>query len=51
MVDVTIARRIKTGEKLSSDLGTTVFGAEIKASELIRWIGKALEKRELIKVG
>jgi hypothetical protein len=37
--------------KLSSDLGTTVFGAEIKASELIRWIGKALEKGELIKVG
>jgi hypothetical protein len=37
--------------KLSSDLGTTSFGAEIKASELIRWIGKALEKGELIKVG
>jgi hypothetical protein len=36
---------------LSADLGTTVFGAEIKASELIRWIGKALEKGELIKVG
>ena len=36
---------------LSSDLGTTVFGAEIKASELIRWIGKALEKGELTKVG
>ena len=40
-----------TTHKLSSDLGTTVFGAEIKASELIRWIGKALEKGELIKVG
>lgn len=36
---------------LSEDLGTTAFGAEIKASELIRWIGKALEKGELIKVG
>jgi hypothetical protein len=36
---------------LSSDLGTTAFNAEIKASELIRWIGKALEKGELIKVG
>ncbi len=44
------AEYIKT-HKLSSDLGTTVFGAEIKASELIRWIGKALEKGELIKVG
>lgn len=27
--------------KLSSDLGTTSFGAEIKASELNRWIAKA----------
>jgi hypothetical protein len=36
---------------LSEDLGTTAFNAEIKASELIRWIGKALEKGELIKVG
>ncbi len=51
MVDVTIRRKIKNGVRLSSDLGTTVFGAEIKASELIRWIGKALEKGELIKVG
>ena len=40
-----------TTHKLSSDLGTTSFGAEIKASELIRWIGKAMEKGELIKVG
>jgi hypothetical protein len=36
---------------LSEDLGTTSYGAEIKVSELIRWIGKALEKGELIKVG
>lgn len=36
---------------LSEDLGTTSFGAEIKASELNRWIAKAFEKGELIKVG
>jgi len=36
---------------LSEDLGTTAFNAEIRGSELIRWIGKALEKEELIKVG
>lgn len=43
---------VKTDKySLSEDLGTTVFSAEIKASELIRWIGKALERGELIKVG
>jgi hypothetical protein len=43
---------VKTDKySLSEDLGTTAFNAEIKASELIRWIGKALEKGELIKVG
>ena len=36
---------------LSSDLGTTAFLSEIKGSELIRWIGKALERDELTKVG
>lgn len=36
--------------KLSEDLGTTDFGAEIKASELIRWIIKAKEKGLLIKL-
>lgn len=37
--------------KLSSDLGTTAFGAEIKAAELNRWIGKAIDKEEFIRVG
>jgi hypothetical protein len=36
---------------LSSDLGTTEFGAEIKGSELNRWIAKAIDKGEFIKVG
>ena len=35
---------------LSTDLGNTSFHVEIKASELIRWIGKAFESEELIKI-
>jgi hypothetical protein len=35
---------------LSQDLGTTVFGSEIKASELNRWIDKAITNGEFIKV-
>ncbi len=35
---------------LSSDLGTTAFNKEIKASDLIRWITKAFEKNEFIKI-
>lgn len=36
--------------KLSSDLGTTNFYGEIKASELNRWIAKAIDKDEFIKI-
>lgn len=36
--------------ELSSDLGTTQFDKEIKASFLNRWIEKALAKDELIKL-
>jgi len=35
---------------LSSDLGTTSFYAEMKASELNRWIAKAVEKDEFVKI-
>lgn len=35
---------------LSSDLGTTSFGAEIKGSDLNRWISKANDKGEFIKI-
>jgi len=38
-------------DKLSSDLGSTPFGAEVKGSELIRWIQKAIDAGEFIKVG
>jgi len=41
---------IKTIE-LSEDLGTTVFNAEVKGSELNRWISKAIDKGEFTKVG
>ena len=36
--------------KLSSDLGTTPFDAQIKGSYLNRWIGKAIDKGEFIKL-
>jgi hypothetical protein len=35
---------------LSDDLGTTSFNAEMKASELNRWIGKAISNEEFIKI-
>jgi hypothetical protein len=37
--------------KLSEDLGTTEFAAEIKGSDLNRWIAKAIDKGEFIKIG
>ena len=36
---------------LSEDLGTTSFEAKIKGSDLNRWIAKAIEKGEFIKIG
>lgn len=35
---------------LSSDLGTTSFYAEVRGSELSRWISKAIDKDEFIKI-
>jgi len=35
---------------LSSDLGTTSFSAEIKGSELNRWISKSIDNGEFIKI-
>ena len=43
-------KSIKTGIQLSSDLGTTTFDAEMKGSDLNRWITKAVEKGEFIKI-
>lgn len=36
--------------RLSSDLGTTTFSAEMRGSELNRWIAKAIKSGEFIKV-
>lgn len=36
--------------KLSEDLGTTEFGAEVKGSELNRWISKAIQNNEFIEI-
>jgi hypothetical protein len=35
------------GIQLSEDLGDTTFAAEIKGSDLIRWISKAIDKEEI----
>ncbi len=35
---------------LSQDLGTTTFESEMKGSDLNRWIAKAVEKGEFIKI-
>ena len=35
---------------LSEDLGSTSFNNEIKGSELSRWISKAIDKEEFIKI-
>ena len=35
---------------LSAELGLTDFGAEMKASDLNRWIVKAIEKDEFLKI-
>jgi hypothetical protein len=37
--------------QLSSDLGTTPFSAEIKGSDLIRWITKANDIGQLVSLG
>jgi hypothetical protein len=35
---------------LSEDLGTTTFESEMKGSDLNRWISKAIDKGEFIKI-
>lgn len=39
-----------TCKELSSDLGTTTFSAEIRGSELSRWIEKAINSDDFFKV-
>ena len=44
----TTEAKYEGGIQLSSDLGNTPFNAEIRASELNRWIAKAYEKGDFI---
>lgn len=37
--------------ELSSDLGTTTFSSEIPGHSLNRWIAKAIEKNDFVKIG
>jgi hypothetical protein len=37
--------------KLSEDLGTTTFEKEMKGSDLNRWISRAIDRDEFIKIG
>lgn len=48
--DITNEGIIIKAFNLSSDLGTTSFYKEMKGSELNRWIGKAIENSEFIKI-
>ncbi len=36
--------------KLSEDLGQTTFAAQVKGSDLIRWISKAVDKGEFVEI-
>jgi len=47
----TTMTKVTYTKMLSSDLGTTAFYNEMKGSELIRWIGKAIDNDEFIKIG
>ena len=50
MGDYTTVKTRKTGIQLSEDLGTTSFESEMKGSDLNRWISKAIDNNEFIKV-
>jgi hypothetical protein len=49
-IDLTYTKVEETLYVLSADLGTTLFDMEMKASDLNRWIAKAIEKGEFVKV-
>ncbi len=50
-VEDNIVDSLKSGLKLSEDLGTTRFESEIRGSELARWISKAIKNETFIKLG
>lgn len=49
-VDLTYTRVDEKFYTLSAELGITDFSAEMKASDLNRWISKAIEKDEFVKI-
>jgi hypothetical protein len=49
-VEDTVGDNEQSKMSLSSDLGTTTFEDEMKGSDLNRWISKAIDKGEFIKV-
>ena len=50
VADTVSTGTIKDQYKLSADLGDTPFGNQVKGSELIRWIAKAIKNNEFIKI-
>lgn len=50
MGDYTTGKTIKNGIQLSEDLGTTTFESKMKGSDLNRWISKAIDKGEFVKI-
>jgi len=51
-VEIEVTENGHTAEvtQLSEDLGTTTFEAEMKGSDLNRWISKAIDKGEFVKI-
>ena len=49
-VDMMYVRVDEKFYTLSSDLGVTDFSAQMKASDLNRWISKSIEKGEFVKI-
>jgi hypothetical protein len=50
-VNSLLSVEVENALQLSADLGMTAFGTQIKASELNRWISKAIDTDDFIKIG
>ena len=47
---LTVGKQEKFGVKLADDLGGAIFGVDVEAKHLNRWITKAFENKELMKI-
>ena len=47
---LTVGKSKKVGVKLADDLGGAIFGVDVEAKHLNRWISKAFENKELMKI-